>query len=1057
MKQISLFDTRPLIPARILSRYWTEHGTDIVPSIETKLDWLSDWHKEIHSGQKKKETSLEQAFNTGFFCQTLGYTIYPGADDHWSAWPKPPGFHGEPDLILGHFGHGIDPKPLVVVELKKPGTVLDAPQPSYGNLSPVEQAFGYATQRPTCRWVVVSDMRLIRIYSVKSADAFLEFDLDNCCFGESDERIDKRAGYLRQIYSILAKNRLIEGDEDSTVSRLLFASESEQLDVQRGFYKIYSDIRLDLLKEIRHRAPAVEPEVTDKDCILAAQRLLDRIIFIHFCEDHPDRLLPNEVLFRVVSSAVRSPGSSSEKAYEAIKALFRDLDEGANTEFWQIPKYNGELFKFHPIIDRIQLPDSLVNKSYSATSGATVLNVKGAWGLHVFDFWTELDRDLLGNVFERSVADIADMSGDRALLESAIEERKSLGVYYTTSRLAKFMSHSAIRAVTDEDASIQAALAATAKAKDLLQFEIAFETLSKELAKIRIVDLSCGSGAFLTAALDALLSIYRKGLESSLRFGHDITYLAGLSQQSQLLKSSIFGIDLLPQATELAKLSLWLSAARLQEPAADLSENLISADSLQGDLLTADRAGIFDVVVGNPPWGSKFDAPAVGWLGDLLGEDVSELDSWEVFLRLAWLHLKPSGRLSLVLPDTFFSSAKESSRRFVLERFRIEKCYSMGPGWFGPEVRMGTLLLQAKKCEPDEQHKLLGLLLAGPLRKQAIAGNQPLQQIEKAASQEILQARALRTPGSEIRVFCSDFDSELMSKIASNSVALEKVSNRARGEEISAEGLLWGCPSCGGYSVPGAKKKGGGFKDKLCPHCGLSLREEAVKSSYLVSDVDGEGAQEKFVDGKILNHRYQRLSYKWIRTDLSPVSPSLKDPSIYAPPKLLIRQAGVGVTASLDTSNARCPQSVYIYRATEEARGEGYTEEFLLAALVSRTLTWLIFKRFGELDPDRAHAKLTHTRLSDLPIPRLETAEDRAIAKSISALAHKLVSADTVDPATDNKIELALRELWGISPEEGAYINGSFSLVPDSQAVKDLFPTGAPHPFIPNSTDKANG
>ena len=41
-------------------------------------------------------------------------------------------------------------------------------------------------------------------------------------------------------------------------------------------------------------------------------------------------------------------------------------------------------------------------------------------------------------------------------------------------------------------------------------------------------------------------------------------------------------------------------------------------------------------------------------------------------------------------------------------------------------------------------------------------------------------------------------------------------------------------------------------------------------------------------------------------------------------------------------------------------------------------------------------------------------------------------------------IEQAIRELWGLTPEQGAYINGEFVHVPPSQAVQGLFPAGIP-------------
>src|SRR5205823_6357346 len=55
---------------------------------------------------------------------------------------------------------------IAIVELKRPGTPLDAPQVSYDNRTPVEQAFGYAQQLPACQWVIVTDMKLMRLYSI---------------------------------------------------------------------------------------------------------------------------------------------------------------------------------------------------------------------------------------------------------------------------------------------------------------------------------------------------------------------------------------------------------------------------------------------------------------------------------------------------------------------------------------------------------------------------------------------------------------------------------------------------------------------------------------------------------------------------------------------------------------------------------------------------------------------------------------------------------------------------------------------------------------------------
>jgi hypothetical protein len=136
-----------------------------------------------------------------------------------------------------------------------------------------------------------------------------------------------------------------------------------------------------------------------------------------------------------------------------------------------------------------------------------------------------------------------------------------------------------------------------------------------------------------------------------------------------------------------------------------------------------------------------------------------------------------------------------------------------------------------------------------------------------------------------------------------------------------------------------------------------------------------------------------------------------------------------------------------MYRVTENGKAQGYSDEFILACLVSRTLNYVSMKRFGEVDPARAFAKLTHGRIVEFPIPRLDSDQARGVATAVKEAVLKMLAAPQQGGVHDHQIELALRGLWGLTPEEGRYINGSFSGLPDGQAVRDLFPDGAPSPI----------
>lgn len=115
-------------------------------------------------------------------------------------------------------------------------------------------------------------------------------------------------------------------------------------------------------------------------------------------------------------------------------------------------------------------------------------------------------------------------------------------------------------------------------------------------------------------------------------------------------------------------------------------------------------------------------------------------------------------------------------------------------------------------------------------------------------------------------------------------------------------------------------------------------------------------------------------------------------------------------------------------------------------------MAYFVFKRFAEVDPAKAHAKLTHDRLAGLPIPKVDfnNPDQRNLHAAVVKNARKLLDGKSpLGGEEDRAIEQALRELWGISAEEGAYVNGEFYDLPDSQVLRDLFPQGKPKPPPP--------
>ena len=333
-----------LFTPSVSKQYLSERSLAEIPHLEEKTHLLSGWLARLQ-GTSATEASLETAFISQVFEGILEYRTFPVAgDSHASLYLKPPskvtGIGRTPDGIIGAFTEEHF-ETQAILELKTPGTDLDRPQARASGESPVGQALEYGRQILGTRWVLVSDMKVIRLYSVESEAEYEKIDLCRC-IGPDEEATDE---YLR-LYYLLAFPNLIEGDMLSPVSLIYEKSSARQLEIRDGFYEVYYEIRSDLFAAINKACQDQLSPPPDKVAVLEAmQRLLDRLLFIYYCEDHPEQLIPDRTLERVVEAAQVLPGSSGTIVYRVLRDLFREVDDGSRSESGlNILGYNGELF-----------------------------------------------------------------------------------------------------------------------------------------------------------------------------------------------------------------------------------------------------------------------------------------------------------------------------------------------------------------------------------------------------------------------------------------------------------------------------------------------------------------------------------------------------------------------------------------------------------------------------------------------------------------------------------------------------------------------------------------
>ena len=112
------------------------------------------------------------------------------------------------------------------------------------------------------------------------------------------------------------------------------------------------------------------------------------------------------------------------------------------------------------------------------------------------------------------------------------------------------------------------------------------------------------------------------------------------------------------------------------------------------------RQGVFDVILGNPPWGNKVD---MGMLSDTL-RPLHTAKPEVLFLELALQLLKPGGRGILIVPDGLLFNREKAYvalRQRLLDENRLHAIVSLPVGVFQPYTGVKTSILLYFKCRKN--------------------------------------------------------------------------------------------------------------------------------------------------------------------------------------------------------------------------------------------------------------------------------------------------------------------------------------------------------------------
>lgn len=231
--------------------------------------------------------------------------------------------------------------------------------------------------------------------------------------------------------------------------------------------------------------------------------------------------------------------------------------------------------------------------------------------------------------------------------------------------------------------------------------------------KLKIADPTCGTGGFLVA----VMNVWREYLEPIQRAKWQKNENKALEETARLLKdtanSYLTGIDFNPILVRAAQMNLVMHG--------DGSTNVYHANSLlppgewpsesSNDVVNHVKPGAFDIVVTNPPFGSKIpiDDPHILDQFELAkfetegGVRRASMPPEQLFIERCLQLLKPGGRLAIVLPDSILSNPGLAFiRRWVLMRARMIASIDLPQVTFEPYTGTQTSILLLQKKTRNE-------------------------------------------------------------------------------------------------------------------------------------------------------------------------------------------------------------------------------------------------------------------------------------------------------------------------------------------------------------------
>lgn len=386
-----------------------------------------------------------------------------------------------------------------------------------------------------------------------------------------------------------------ELDQETGALRLVDAINRvrQALDVEPVTRSFYSDFQ-----RLHDRmVEAIKGVSDEQDRRWYASVLLNRLMFVYFLQRRGFLDVGDYSYLQHKFDASRQRGKD-QYYREFLRTLFfegfakPEGERGAQVKemIGNIRYLNGGLFLPHEVeqtYDNIQIDDQVFGE---------ILDLFASYDWALDDSPTGNEREInpavLGYIFEKYI------------------NQKAFGAYYTRTEITEYLCEQTIHRIVLDRANetLPPGVKPFETVGDLLlkpPTQTCRLLLRDILPGLRLIDPACGSGAFLAAAMRTLIEIY-SGLVGKAKFAGDGNLDAWLQQiehehpsieyfiKKQIIVNNLYGVDIMAEAVEIARLRLFLAlvaAARTVddlEPLPNIDFNILAGNSLIG-LLRVDE------------------------------------------------------------------------------------------------------------------------------------------------------------------------------------------------------------------------------------------------------------------------------------------------------------------------------------------------------------------------------------------------------------------------------------------------------------------------------------